>query len=222
MLRNEHDFIGSLNKGLDSAKGKYIARMDADDIMHVDRLKIQHAIMEEEEGITVCGTWMTHFGEDIHAGNIARTLDGLIEHPLITFLKGNFMFHPTVCMRKDFLDKHNLRYQNYDCAEDYKLWFEIAKNKGIFYIESQSLLFYRISKKQVSQTKRGIQMATSAKIQMEIIEYLISLNSASYPKLNDIYRNLIQLKNSKLLSDVLFSSFFHTLFNENRQKLSFM
>ena len=34
LIRNQHDYVGSLNKLLDEAKGKYIARMDADDVMY--------------------------------------------------------------------------------------------------------------------------------------------------------------------------------------------
>ncbi|MCC8146062.1 MAG: glycosyltransferase [Bacteroidales bacterium] len=164
LLQNNHDFIGSLNQGLQQAKGKYIARMDADDIMHIDRLMIQHTIMEEEPSITVCGTWMNRFGENINAGSISGTVDGLIEYPVVELLKRNFLFHPTAFIRKDFLEKHDLQYQYYDCAEDYKLWFEIAKKKGVFYIESRTLLFYRISETQVTQAKRKEQTETAERI----------------------------------------------------------
>ncbi|MGL5227941.1 MAG: glycosyltransferase family 2 protein [Bacteroidales bacterium] len=64
LICNEHDFIGSLNLGLKESSGKYIARMDADDIMHPDRLKIQYNIMEEEPEITVSGSWIIVFGEN--------------------------------------------------------------------------------------------------------------------------------------------------------------
>lgn len=33
LIQNTHDYIGSLDMLLDEARGKYIARMDADDIM---------------------------------------------------------------------------------------------------------------------------------------------------------------------------------------------
>lgn len=33
LIQNKHDYIGSLNMLLDEARGKYIARMDADDVM---------------------------------------------------------------------------------------------------------------------------------------------------------------------------------------------
>ena len=52
--QNKHDFIGSLNLGLNLSGGKYIARMDSDDIMHPDRLKIQYAFMEENPEIDIC------------------------------------------------------------------------------------------------------------------------------------------------------------------------
>ncbi len=41
LIKNKHDYIGSLNILLDEARGKYIARMDADDVMMPMRLKIQ-------------------------------------------------------------------------------------------------------------------------------------------------------------------------------------
>lgn len=47
LIKNKHNYINTLNTGLEKASGKYIARMDADDIMHIDRLSIQYAIMEK-------------------------------------------------------------------------------------------------------------------------------------------------------------------------------
>ena len=41
LVRKEHQFIQNLNEGLELASGSYIARMDADDIMHSERLRIQ-------------------------------------------------------------------------------------------------------------------------------------------------------------------------------------
>ena len=54
LIDNDHDYIQSLNSGIRASKGKYIALMNAGDIMHADRLKIQYSIMEEFPDITVC------------------------------------------------------------------------------------------------------------------------------------------------------------------------
>ena len=49
-VKRNHDFISALNDGLRMAQGKYIARMDADDVMHPDRLKIQVSLNEISRG----------------------------------------------------------------------------------------------------------------------------------------------------------------------------
>lgn len=200
LLKNRHDFIASLNLGMDAAQGKYIARMDADDIMHPDRLKIQHAIMEAEQSITVCGTWMQHFGKDIPPGNIAGSISGLVEYPLLQFLKGNFMFHPTALVQKDFWKENHLQYENYASAEDMKLWTEIAKLGGVFYIENQPLLYYRISETQVTNQKRNEQKATAEQILLETLNWLLDRNKDNYPEFEECFNVLIKLQEKELIS----------------------
>ena len=46
LLENAHDYIGSLNLLLREARGRYVARMDADDLMLPDRLQVQVDYME--------------------------------------------------------------------------------------------------------------------------------------------------------------------------------
>lgn len=220
LIENKHDFIDSLNLGLKIAKGKYIARMDADDIMHVDRLKIQHAIMEEYLDITICGTWMNSFGRSLQANNTVGTVKGLIEKPILKFLEGDFLFHPTAMIRKDFLRKYMLKYENYLYAEDYKLWVEVAKLGGRFYIESQPLLYYRISDNQVSNKNSDEQKIATEGIIIEIIEYLIEKNKIEYPELSEVYDNFCGLNEKQLFNKYEISVFFQKMFFKNEKRLS--
>ena len=103
-IQNKHDFIGSLNRGMSSATGKYVARMDADDIMHIDRLKIQHAVMQRHSEITICGTSANNFSNSQNKGR-SDIVSGLIEKPILKFIQGNFIIHPTTMIRSDFLKK---------------------------------------------------------------------------------------------------------------------
>ncbi|GHV27199.1 glycosyl transferase [Bacteroidia bacterium] len=219
LLQNEHDFIGSLNLGLQKATGKYIACMDANDMMHIDRLKIQHTIMEEESDITVCGTWMIPFGDTVSAGKISQGGNGLIENPLIQLLKGNFIFHPTEMIRKDFLDSHNLQYQNYLSAEDYQLWFEIAKRNGMFYIESQPLLYYRVSETRINIERQKEQQETSLQIKQEMLEYLIDQNKEKHSEIATLYGSFLPLKEQNWLTPDDIFAFFYTFFLKNKLKL---
>lgn len=55
LIRNKHDYIASCNLLLSEARGKYIARMDADDIMMPDRLAYQYEYMESHPDVSVTG-----------------------------------------------------------------------------------------------------------------------------------------------------------------------
>ena len=217
LIQKEHDFINSLNWGIQLANGKYLARMDADDIMQVERLKTQYAIMEEDSQIIVCGSWMTIFGDGMPGGMISRSLSGYVEYPLINLLQRCILFHPTVMLRSDFLKLNNLRYEKgYVCAEDYKLWFEIAKCGGVFYIETQSLLYYRVSNTQVSIRKQKEQKEASTRIKKEILEYIISLNMEAYPCLSEIEGAMRKAQVLNLMKDDDICDFFYVLFSQNK------
>lgn len=220
LIQNEHNFIGSLNIGLDASNSKYVARMDADDIMHVDRLKVQYAIMEEEPNITVCSSWMTSFGQKSDNEPLLQMQFGLLELPLLSLLKGNIIFHPTVMMRTAFLRNHNLKYENYEWAEDYKLWTEIAKKNGIFYIDSQPLLNYRVSEEQISVRKKKIKKETSMKIKFEIVNYLIAKNEDKFPSCRKLLKSMLETKDDSLMTDVSIFDFFFMLFFVNKTRLA--
>jgi len=54
----------SLNKAIKTAKGKYIARMDADDISLSKRLETQVVFMQKNPTVDICGTWVKLIDEN--------------------------------------------------------------------------------------------------------------------------------------------------------------
>lgn len=219
LIENEHDFIKSLNLGMETASGKYIARMDADDIMHIDRLRIEYAVLEENPDITICTSWISPFGEDIPKGTISRTISGIVKSPLLHLLRNNLIFNPTSMMRSNFIKKHAIKYEYYDFAEDYKWWVEMAKAGAVFYIEPQSLLYYRISDSQVTHRYKEKMRETSICIRKEIADYLITLNSKQFPEFSEILKAFNKLKTSNLLSEEDIIGFIYTLFAKNENLL---
>ena len=173
IIHKDHDYVASLNYGLDCAQGKYIARMDADDIMHPDRLFVQYRLMEDKPWIDFSSSWCTFFEENTGKEVLYNEFSGIIKDPLVSLLHKNIFIHPTMIFKAEFIKKNNLRYQHYNYAEDYKMWVEAAKHGANFFIEPQSLLFYRCHEQQVSTIKSEEQRKTSFRIKEEIVDYLL-------------------------------------------------
>lgn len=171
-FHHNHDYIKSLNIGISAANGKYIARMDADDYMHPDRLRFQWMFMEQHPEIDICSTWMQTFG--LSHKIISNASSGWLRDIIYKLLYGNVICHPTVLMCNKRIKTAELYYEDYALAEDYKLWFEAAKKGFSFYVIPLVLHYYRQSKSQQTYAHFDMQMETSRKITGEIMEYIIT------------------------------------------------
>ena len=107
LIRRKHNFIRNLNEGLELALGAYIARMDADDIMHTERLRIQLKRMKKNPNITVCGTWAKIFSDKGNERNVFHFGHEIICEPVLELLKYNMLLHPSVMVKKEFLSMWN-------------------------------------------------------------------------------------------------------------------
>lgn len=160
--------IPTLNKGLNLAKGKYIARMDADDISLPSRLARQVEFMDHNPNVGVCGTWVEVFGDGEQ--NFWRFTD----HPDATkcmLLFGCCIVHPSVMLRRTIVEAGLCYSSLYPHGEDYALWVHIAQKYQITNIP-EVLLKYRKTESQVSSKYAGEQLSTTMKVQREQIKAL--------------------------------------------------
>lgn len=140
--RENKGLIASLNEGIELAKGKYIARMDADDISQPTRFEQQVDFMEKNEAVVVCGTWIEQIYIDGRKPKLTKYYTSSKE------IKTQLLFscpfaHPSVFIRKSTLITNNIRYNNkFVHAEDYYLWTELSRF-GEFANLNKALLRYR-------------------------------------------------------------------------------
>ena len=202
----------SLNRGLSLCHGEYIARMDADDIMHTERLRIQLKRMKKNPDIIVCGTWARFFSDNGKEKNTSHLGYGIIHEPVFELFKHNMLLHPSVMIKKEFLFNHNIEYQNYPYVEDYKLWFDIAKTKGLLFVEPQELLMIRRSNTQITVIKEEEMCIGINQLRREILLHLLSIHNNK--TLNNVLSDFENLEKNKWMSNEDIFRFFVNLFNK--------
>ena len=127
VLHRPHEGLpGALNAGLESARGALIARMDADDVCHPQRLALQAAWMAEHPETGLLAT-RVHFGGDREtARGFAHFVDwqnGLLDHEAISRnrFRDTPVSHPSVMFRRELPRLHG-GYADGFFAEDWELW----------------------------------------------------------------------------------------------------
>ena len=174
LIENEINkgYVYGLNYAISIARGKYVARMDSDDISSLARLQVQYDFLENSKNVVMCGT----FYELIGSRQIVE-LPVCYEDVKNQILYENAFGHPTVMFSREFFHEHNLNYDSFMVpAEDFNLWSRIAEIGEIRNIP-QVLLFYRLHDKQISQTKNLEQL--------KITHQICWRNLVKYAELND-------------------------------------
>ena len=130
-MRN-NDNLGqtpSLNLGLRAAKGKYIARIDADDIYLQGKLQRQFVFMETHPEVSICGTAgikIDEHGKEITVHAPPRNSNDIFFS--IFFIRSP-LIHVSVIMRKDIIMEYNGYDERYPYCADFALWSTLIKNK---------------------------------------------------------------------------------------------
>ena len=174
----------SLNIGLKSCTGKYIARMDSDDISEPGRLEKQLAFMEKEENraVSLVGSDILIFGEDCEETDTSKNpgaFDDLERHRVRSLFEHSGPPHPTFFIRKSFLDDNNICYREEDLkAQDYGLMTDIYIKDGVIDKIKEPLLRYRIHKAQITGSSFDAQKNFQMNISKEYLRF-------RYPELSD-------------------------------------
>ena len=116
--------VAALNHGIRESHSELVARMDADDICMPRRFERQVAYLESHPEVDICGTWTTSFGDE--SGSFHPHVDPRRIHAALFF--GCAMDHPSILIRRAFLERHGLAYDDeYRHVEDYDFFLRAAE-----------------------------------------------------------------------------------------------
>lgn len=160
----------SLNRGIDLARGAFIARMDADDIALPRRLELQVDFLRRHPEVGMCG------------GQVYKVVDGRRhwmwfpkrhEDIRVTLLFHTAFPHPAVMIRRSVLVEQGLRYrEDLRNLEDYELWTrltEVTRTANL----PDFLLDYRVHAQQMSGSQYELVLALRREIHARMVHRLI-------------------------------------------------
>jgi glycosyltransferase involved in cell wall biosynthesis len=143
--------VPSLNKGLQLARGKYIARLDQDDVSLPNRLEEQIGFLEEHLDISIICSWEHSIDSD---GRKVRDWKSVLKNYgdfLGTILIGKCpVWHPSVMFKKEVVMKLDGFDTSYAPAEDYELWKRIALKRHNAAIVPRFHLLQRLHNRRLS------------------------------------------------------------------------
>jgi glycosyltransferase involved in cell wall biosynthesis len=156
--------VNSLNNGLKKCSGKYIARMDADDVSSPHRIENVLCYMLENN-LDVCGSYINVVDQSLNL-KWKKKYPKNNEMVLLTMPLETPFAHPAVMFKKSVLN--DIKYEPiYDNCEDYRLWSVLAKFGYRFGNCPTYELDYVIHPSQVSNLKRTRQKLLSRKISFQ-------------------------------------------------------
>jgi len=137
--------VFTLNKGIDTAKGKYIARMDGDDISLSDRFEKQFNYLRLNKEVDILATVVTLIDEnEIVSGTWHSDINNVSAKEIRKELpKDNCIAHPSIMGNASVFRKYKFN-QTQSIGEDYDLWLRMAADNIIIHKLSEPLLQHRI------------------------------------------------------------------------------
>lgn len=180
MIRNKSNLgiTRSLNIGMDAARGKYIARMDSDDVSLPERFERQYSFMESHPDVILCGSRVQYFGTNhgTSSGKWRRKIENMDDYRIRLMFDNPGPRHPTVFMRHEDLIRNHIRYdERLIFAQDYGL-FAVVSRYGKVVTLDDILVRYRMHGQQVSVTKKAMQEKCARLVRGGLLSELMEIS----------------------------------------------
>jgi len=151
--------VYSLNLAINNAIGKYICRMDADDIATTNRLQVQYNYLEHNKNISCVGCQGYNINEKglVIGKTIWRRNTFMLKFFML--IGNNPVGHPFAMIKKEAITDVGGYREEYFGAEDIDLWLRILKNGGLFANCPEYLMKYRLHESQITMNTTKINSA---------------------------------------------------------------
>jgi glycosyltransferase involved in cell wall biosynthesis len=147
--------VPALNAGLDACTAPYVARMDADDVSHPRRLKLQAELLDRHPEVGVVSCLIRHFPRRrVEEGFrlYEEWLNGLVTPEAIArerFVESP-VAHPSAMVRRELLEGVG-GYRDQGWPEDYDLWLRLIEGGAVFAKVERLLLFWRERRRRLTR-----------------------------------------------------------------------
>lgn len=159
----------ALNTGIRESSGEFIARIDADDVMHKDRLMLQKNFLEKNHAVVCVGSQVTKI--NVHGTRIGRSGYPVTNKQITsTLLFRNCIAHPSVMYRRSSVLHVSGYRPDFDGVEDYDLWLRLSMIGQIRNMQL-ALTSYRVWENQITKKKHLI-LENTRRVR-ESFEYLL-------------------------------------------------
>lgn len=192
LIKNEKN-LGlpcSLNKAIDYCSGKFIARMDADDISFSNRIEAELEYLVNNHFDMVASSRI-----DIdEGGNEISSIKKVPQNRQVNKLLPHICYitHPSVIIRADIIKKVG-GYRNITSCEDYDLWLRLLSSNYRIGIIENPLIFYRIRSTSIGKTNNLYQRIMTEYVQKLYHERIKNNDSDSFSE-SHIQQYLIKHK----------------------------
>ena len=161
----------SLNRGIQSAQGEYVAIIDAADVAHPMRLEKQVRFLQDHRDVHLVGTYVYWVDE---GGNVVG------EWKVPQVIKNSKLYlpqiavHPSIMIRKELFDKIGFYDVNSDVSVEFELYLRISRHRlGIANIP-EFLTYVTLRDKGVTHTNLRTIQWNQFKIKLQYLPYFFS------------------------------------------------
>tara|TARA_Y100001970_G_scaffold250206_1_gene321705 strand:- start:24494 stop:25420 length:927 start_codon:yes stop_codon:yes gene_type:complete len=203
----------SLNFGFSKSQGDYIARMDADDFSHRDRLKIQNDFLDKNQSIDLVGSNIRIIDENQNIIGFKKVPESSKEISKSLIYTCPIM-HPTYLFRKSIFNKVEGYREEFIYAQDYDFLLRLSLKNVNFYNIQEYLLDYKIYKN-LRINKKFNQMRFS-----KLAKKLHKQRLKEGKENRRTYDQVKVLNNLNPIYSLMINLFFY--FNENSENGSFI